>query len=245
MVLVLGSRATARLLQGDHGKRAPRRWQAWRGEKTPPAGGSLFPVCGPSLPSAMPALAPASAPLAADFRAPGPAARAGWAAAMAAVVAASNWLVQYPINDWLTWGAFSYPIAFLVTDVCNRCHGPRHARLIALWGFAVGFALSWWLATARIAAASGTAFLVAQLLDVAIFNRLRRASWWKAPLLGSLAASVLDTAIFFSLAFHGTGVPWLPLALGDLAAKFLMAVLLLAPYRALVRRLLASPAPAT
>jgi uncharacterized PurR-regulated membrane protein YhhQ (DUF165 family) len=156
---------------------------------------------------------------------------------MAAVVGLSNWLVQYPVNDWLTWGAFSYPIAFLVTDVCNRCHGPRHAREIALWGFVVGVGLSVWLASARIAAASGTAFLVAQLLDVAIFNRLRRASWWKAPLLGSLAASVIDTGIFFSLAFYGGGEPWVTLALGDLAAKFAMAALLLAPYRALVRRL--------
>jgi uncharacterized PurR-regulated membrane protein YhhQ (DUF165 family) len=164
---------------------------------------------------------------------------------MAAVVALSNWLVQYPITPWLTWGAFSYPIAFLVTDVCNRCHGPGAARRIAGWGFVVGVVLSLWLATPRIAAASGTAFLAAQLLDVAIFNRLRRASWWQAPLLGSLAASVIDTAIFFSLAFHGTDQPWLPLALGDLATKFLMAVLLLAPYRALVRHLLATPPSAT
>ncbi len=177
-----------------------------------------------------------------DFAPPTPVARVAWAAAMAGVVALSNWLVQYPINDWLTWGAFSYPIAFLVTDVCNRCHGPRHARVIAVWGFVVGVGLSLWLASPRIAAASGTAFLVAQLLDVAIFNRLRRASWWKAPLLGSLAASVIDTAIFFSLAFAGTGVPWVTLALGDLVAKFAMAGLLLAPYRALVRRL-AAPTP--
>lgn len=189
-----------------------------------------------TVPSSHPPL-----PASDDTRPPGPGARIGWAAAMAAVVALSNWLVQYPINPWLTWGAFSYPIAFLVTDVCNRCHGPRPARRIAAWGFVVGVALSLWLASPRIALASGTAFLVAQLLDVAIFNRLRRATWWKAPFLGSIAASIVDTAIFFSLAFHGTDVPWLPLALGDLAAKFLMAALLLAPYRALVRRLLASP----
>lgn len=182
-------------------------------------------------------LPPSTASSADAFRAPGSGLFVVWALAMATVVALSNWLVQYPINDWLTWGAFSYPIAFLVTDVSNRCHGPRHARVIALCGFVVGVALSLWLASSRIALASGTAFLVAQLLDVAIFNRLRRASWWKAPLLGSLAASVIDTGIFFSLAFHGTEVPWLPLALGDLAAKFLMAALLLAPYRALVRRL--------
>lgn len=172
-----------------------------------------------------------------DFSTPSASARVAWALAMAAVVGLSNWLVQYPINPWLTWGAFSYPLAYLVTDVCNRCHGPRHARVIAVCGFVVGFGLSLWLANLQIALASGTAFLVSQLLDVAVFNRLRRASWWKAPFWGSMAASVIDTAIFFSLAFHGTEVPWLPLAAGDLAVKFLMAALLLAPYRALVRHL--------
>lgn len=177
-----------------------------------------------------------------EFRPASAAARVAWALAMAAVVALSNWLVQYPINPWLTWGAFSYPLAYLVTDVCNRCHGPRQARAIAVCGFVVGFALSLWLANLQIALASGTAFLVSQLLDVAVFNRLRRASWWKAPLWGSIAASVVDTAIFFSLAFHGTEIAWLPLAAGDLAVKFLMAALLLAPYRALVRSLLAPPA---
>lgn len=184
-----------------------------------PASSSVPP---PSVPIASPALG----------------ARAMFALAMACVVGASNWLVQYPINDFLTWGAFSYPIAYLVTDVCNRCFGPRRAREVAFVGFAVGIALSLWLANARIASASGLAFLVSQLLDVAVFNRLRRAAWWKAPLWGSVAASIIDTAIFFSLAFHGTDVPWLPLAGGDLAVKLLMALLLLAPYRALVRRLL-------
>ena len=183
----------------------------------------------------MPAANPPPAPFPAM---PSVAARAMFALAMAAVVGASNWLVQYPINDYLTWGAFSYPVAYLVTDVCNRCFGPRRAREVAFVGFAVGISLSLWLATGRIALASGTAFLVSQFLDVAVFNRLRRASWWKAPLWGSVAASIIDTALFFSLAFHGTGVPWLPLAGGDLAVKLLMAVLLLAPYRALVRRLL-------
>ena len=164
--------------------------------------------------------------------------RLAFALAMADVVGASNWLVQYPINAYLTWGAFSYPIAFLVTDVCNRCFGPRRAREFAFFGFTVGIALSLWLANAQIAFASGTAFLVAQMLDVAVFNRLRRASWWQAPFWGSVAASIIDTAIFFSLAFHGTEVPWLPLALGDLAVKLALAVALLAPYRALVRQLL-------
>lgn len=170
---------------------------------------------------------------------PSLAARAGFALAMAGVVGLSNWLVQYPIGEWLTYGAFSFPIAFLVTDVCNRCFGPRRAREVALVGFLVGLALSLWLAPWRIAAASGTAFLVAQLLDVAIFNRLRQASWWKAPLIGSLIASVIDTGLFFYLAFAGEELNWLMLASGDLGVKFLMAVLLLAPYRALVRRLTA------
>ncbi len=187
--------------------------------------------------------APDSAPPSASPVSPTPPAstlgvRLGFALAMAAVVSASNWLVQYPINEYLTWGAFSYPVAFLVTDVCNLCFGPRRAREVAFVGFTLGIGLSLWLANGQIALASGTAFLVAQLLDVAVFNRLRRASWWKAPLWGSVAASIIDTAIFFSLAFHGTEVPWLPLALGDLAVKLAMAVLLLAPYRALVRRLL-------
>lgn len=180
-------------------------------------------------------------PAAALLPSPSLAIRGAFALAMAAVVGASNWLVQYPINDLLTWGAFSYPIAFLVTDVCNRCFGARRAREVAFVGFAVGIALSLWLATAQIAFASGSAFLVSQLLDVAVFNRLRKASWWKAPFWGSVAASIIDTAIFFSIAFHGTDFPWVPLALGDLGIKLLMAALLLAPYRALVRRFLALP----
>lgn len=159
------------------------------------------------------------------------------ALAMAAIVLVSNLLVQFPLNAWLTWGAFSYPVAYLVTDVCNRVTGPALARRVAWVGFAVGLVCSALLAPWRIAAASGSAFIVSQLLDVAVFNRLRKLSWWKAPLFGSIAASVIDTAIFFSLAFAGTPVPWLPLATGDLAAKLVMALVLLAPYRALVRHL--------
>ena len=180
-------------------------------------------------------LAPAPAPE--PLLTPSLRARAIFAAAMAGVVGLSNWLVQYPINEWLTYGAFTFPIAFLVTDVCNRCFGARRAREVALVGFVVGLALSFWLAPWRIAVASGTAFLVAQFLDVAIFNRFRTASWWKAPFIGSVAASVIDTAIFFYLAFAGEELDWVMLASGDLAVKVLMAVLLLAPYRALVRRL--------
>ena len=159
------------------------------------------------------------------------------ALAMAAIVLLSNLLVQFPLNAWLTWGAFSYPVAYLVTDVCNRVAGPLLARRVAWVGFGIVLACSAVLAPVRIAVASGTAFIVSQLLDVAVFNRLRRQSWWKAPLLGSLAASVVDTAIFFSLAFAGSGLRWIHLATGDLGVKFAMAVVLLPPYRALVTRL--------
>lgn len=151
--------------------------------------------------------------------------------AMAFVVVLSNWAVQYPINEWLTWGAFTYPVVFLVTDLTNRAMGPVAARRVAWAGFAVAVAASLLLAPWRIAVASGTAFIVAQLLDITAFNRLRRMSWWQAPLIGSLLASVLDTAIFFFLAFYGSALDWLMLATGDLGVKWMMAVCLLAPYR--------------
>lgn len=156
------------------------------------------------------------------------------AGAMALVVLASNIAVAWPIGDWLTWGAFTYPFAFLVTDLTNRLLGPGPARRVACAGFAFGVLLSLWLAEPRIAAASGAAFLAAQLLDIAIFDRLRRGAWWRAPLVSSLAASALDTALFFSLAFAGTEVPWVTLAIGDYCAKLAMAALLLAPFRAVV-----------
>jgi hypothetical protein len=163
------------------------------------------------------------------------------ALAMSAIVLVSNVLVQFPINPWLTWGAFSYPVAYFVTDVCNRTAGPALARRVAWVGFAVGLLLSAALAPVRIALASGAAFIVSQLLDVAVFNRLRRRSWWKAPLFGSAAASVVDTSIFFGVAFAGSAVAWFPLAAGDLGVKLFMALALLPPYRALVTRL--APAP--
>ncbi len=164
------------------------------------------------------------------------------AAAMTAVVVASNVLVQYPINDWLTWGAFTYPIAFLVTDLSNRSLGPAKARRVVYAGFAVAVVLSILFATPRIALASGSAFLAAQLLDVYIFNRLRQGVWWRAPVISSGLASVLDTALFFSLAFAGSGLPWITLGLGDFAAKIAMALLLLAPYRLLMNAVLPAPA---
>ena len=169
---------------------------------------------------------------------------ATWAipfAAMAAVVVASNVLVQFPINDWLTWGAFTYPAAFLVTDLTNRRLGPDAARRVAIAGFVAAVLLSMWLATPRIALASGTAFLTAQLLDVTVFDRLRRRPWWQAPLASSTLASIWDTAVFFSLAFAGTGLPWVTWALGDLAVKLAMALALLLPFRALMG---SRPAPA-
>jgi uncharacterized PurR-regulated membrane protein YhhQ (DUF165 family) len=156
------------------------------------------------------------------------------ALAMTTVVVASNVLVQYPINDWLTWGAFTYPVAFLVTDLTNRRLGPAAARRVAVVGFVLAVLLSIWLATPRIALASGAAFLSAQLLDVAIFDRLRQAVWWRAPLISSTLASAWDTMVFFSLAFAFTGLPWVTWALGDFAAKMTMALALLLPFRLLM-----------
>jgi len=166
-------------------------------------------------------------------------------AAMTLVVAASNWLVQFAINDWLTWGAFTYPFAFLVTDLTNRAYGARRARQVVAVGFVVAVALSFALVDAqfwRIPVASGTAFLVGQLLDVSVFNRLRRSSWWLAPLVSSALASMVDTAIFFSGAFAGEELPWVTWALGDLAVKLTMALLLLAPFRLLMAAYAPQPA---
>jgi uncharacterized PurR-regulated membrane protein YhhQ (DUF165 family) len=164
--------------------------------------------------------------------------------AMVVVVAGSNLAVQYPINAWLTWGAFTYPIAFLVTDLTNRRRGPAAARKVAYVGFALGVLLSVIVAGPRIALASGTAFLTSQLLDISVFNRLRRLSWWRAPLVSSAIASIWDTGIFFTLAFAGSGLPWTTWGIGDLCAKGAMALLLLAPFRALMGQLDALTAPA-
>ena len=178
-------------------------------------------------------------------------------AAMAALVTASNILVQYPVGDFLTWGAFTYPFAFLVTDLTNRRLGPVAARRVVYVGFVLAVLLSLWLATPRIALASGTAFLAAQLLDVAVFNRLRAGRWWRAPLVSSTIGSALDTALFFGLAFSATlsfgfGVDdwavapapllgvgseapfWVSLALGDFVVKMLIALAALGPYRLMI-----------
>lgn len=151
--------------------------------------------------------------------------------AMAAVISLSNFLVQFPINDWLTWGAFSFPVVFLVTDLTNRALGAHAARRVAWGGLVVAAAVSLYVAPWRIALASCSAFIIAQLLDIHVFNRLRAASWWKAPLISGVLASVIDTAVFFFIAFAGTEMNWLMLTSGDIAVKWLMAVLLLAPYR--------------
>ncbi|MBV6633647.1 MAG: VUT family protein [Alphaproteobacteria bacterium] len=162
--------------------------------------------------------------------------------AMALVVLVANIAVQYPVpdalvggalplSDWLTWGAFVFPLAFLVTDLTNRLFGVKAAGKVVLVGFICGVVLSAIFADLRIAAASGTAFLTAQLLGVTVFDRLRQASWWMAPLISSLLGSVVDTALFFSLAFAGTGLPWVTWALGDFAAKLIMAGFALAPFR--------------
>jgi queuosine precursor transporter len=149
---------------------------------------------------------------------------------MAVVVTASNVLVQYPINDWLTWGAITYPFAFLVTDLTNRRSGPAPARTVVYSGFVLAVGLSSYFSTVRIALASGSAFLTAQLTDVFVFNRLRAVGWWKPPLVSSCVASTLDTILFFAIAFGGTGLPWHTWAIGDFAVKLGMAVVMLIPY---------------
>ena len=157
--------------------------------------------------------------------------------AMGVVVYVSNVLVEIPINYWLTWGALSYPIAFLVTDLTNRTLGLTAARRVVAAGFVVGVALSLTLADPRIALASGTAFLIAQLLDVQIFDKMRRQVWWKAPLASSLLASAVDTGLFFTLAFAGSQLPWVTWAIGDYAAKLTMAAVLLVPFRLFIAAL--------
>ncbi len=189
------------------------------------------------------------------------------ALAMCAVVACSNVLVQFPVAaklgqinlaDILTWGAFTYPFAFLVNDLTNRTLGPAMARRVVVVGFVLAVLLSVLLASPRIAIASGTAFLVAQLLDVGIFDRLRSHAWWKAPAVSSLIGSALDTILFFSLAFAasfavlGANDPfaiesapilgvmsseaprWMSWALGDFGVKLLIAAIALVPYRVIL-----------
>ncbi len=192
--------------------------------------------------------------------------------AMAAIVVVSNILVQFLLGDWLTWGALTYPFAFLVTDLMNRLHGPARARVVVFAGFVIGVICSLIgtqihgefgpLVTLRIAIGSGVAFLVAQLLDVAIFDRLRSGAWWRAPLASTLIGSAVDTALFFSIAFSGALVAlepandvawaneilpilgtgpeaplWVSLAIADYCVKLAIALIALIPFRILVQRL--------
>lgn len=192
-------------------------------------------------------------------------------AAMAAIVVASNVLVQFLAGPWLTWGAFTYPFAFLVTDLMNRLHGPAAARRVVAAGFIVGIACSAVgtqiigpngpLVTLRVALGSGLAFLAAQMLDIAVFDRLRAGSWWRAPLVSTLAGSTLDTALFFSIAFSGAltvlepandvswagevlpllgfgpAAPlWVSLAVADWGVKIALAAVALVPFRLFIGR---------
>jgi len=160
----------------------------------------------------------------------------GLTLAMVVVVASANYLVQYPVNDWLTWGALTYPVSYFITDLTNRFYGKALARRVVLIGFVLAVLASIWLASPRIALASGSAFLMSQLMDVAIFDRLRSRPWWQPPLVSSTVGSLVDTVLFFALAFYGTGVPWVTLAIGDYAVKVLVALLLLAPWWLAARR---------
>ena len=171
---------------------------------------------------------------------------------MGGVVLASNYLVQFPIKYYdldkiLTYGAFTYPIAFLITDLANRSYGKIVARKIVYIGFVIGVAFTFFFSTnfsdlisIRIAIGSGTAFMVAQLLDVQIFDKLRKKKWFVAPLTSSFIGSIVDTFLFFSISFYGTGIPWITLSLGDLTVKILVAFLMLIPFRLLLNTLKAA-----
>ena len=165
---------------------------------------------------------------------------------MGVVVLCSNYLVQFPIQylgleEILTYGAFTYPIAFLITDLTNRTYGKLAARKIVYVGFVIGISFTLIFSTnfsdlisLRIAIGSGTAFIVAQLLDVQIFDQLRKKKWFVAPLTSSCIGSIVDTFLFFSISFYGTGVPWITLSFGDLAVKILVTLLMLIPFRLLL-----------
>jgi len=157
-------------------------------------------------------------------------------AAMAVIIVASNILVAIPINSWLTWGTLTFPFAFLVTDLMNRYYGVEKARLVVYAGFAVGVVASLVFADVRIALASGTAFLISQLLDVSVFDRLRAKTWWIAPFVSSAISTVFDTFLFYALAFVGTGLAWQQWAVGDLGVKWVVALVALIPYALLTGR---------
>ena len=172
---------------------------------------------------------------------------------MALVVILSNYLVQFPVNyfgfkDLLTYGAFSYPVAFLITDLSNRKYGKNTAKKIVYLGFALGVFLTLYFSTnysdlisIRIAIGSGTAFLVAQLIDVNIFDRLRKKIWFAAPLVSSLIGSGIDTFLFFFISFYGTGINWVTLSIGDLFIKIIFALMMLIPFRIFINYIQDSP----
>jgi len=165
---------------------------------------------------------------------------------MGVVVLSSNYLVQFPIrhyglNEILTYGAFSYPIAFLITDLANRSYGKLAARKIVYLGFTIGICFTLFFSTnfsdlisIRIAIGSGTAFLLAQLLDVQVFDKLRKKKWFVAPLASSFVGSTVDTFLFFSISFYGTEAPWISLSIGDLTVKIFVALIMLIPFRMLL-----------
>ena len=168
---------------------------------------------------------------------------------MGLVVIASNYLVQFPVKFYklenlLTYGAFSYPITFLITDLANRAFGKKNARYIVLIGFFIGIVLTLFVSTnfedvisIRIAIGSATAFIIAQNLDVNIFDLLRNKKWYVAPLTSSIIGSIIDTFLFFSIAFYSTGIPWVTLALGDLFVKLIVALVMLIPFRLLISKI--------
>jgi uncharacterized integral membrane protein (TIGR00697 family) len=165
---------------------------------------------------------------------------------MGAIIIISNYLVQFPINkfnlqDLLTYGALSYPITFLITDLANRRYGKEEAKKLVYIGFIIGILLTTLVSTnfedtisIRIALGSGTAFLAAQLIDIEIFQQLRDKEWFVAPITSSILGSTIDTFLFFSISFLGTSISWVSLAFGDLFVKFLMALLMLIPFRLLI-----------
>ena len=167
---------------------------------------------------------------------------------MGIVVLASNYLVQFPVqyfelNEILTYGAFSYPITFFITDLANRAYGKIVARKVVYFGFIIGILLTLFISTnftdiisIRIAIGSGTAFFIAQNLDVQIFDKLRKRSWFVAPLISSTLGSITDTFLFFSIAFYATGIPWITLAFGDLIVKLIIAIAMLIPFRLLLNK---------
>jgi len=171
---------------------------------------------------------------------------------MGVVVLSSNYLVQFPLkfyglDDILTYGAFTYPVAFLITDLANRSYGKFHARKIVYLGFGLGIISTLFFSTnfsdlisIRIAIGSGTAFIVAQLLDIQVFDKLRKKKWFVAPLVSSFIGSVIDTFLFFLISFYGTEVPWLSLAFGDLTVKIFVSLVMLIPFRVLSRTFRAS-----